>query len=132
MTGNQTPRVLVVDNEDVVRVLMARMLRDGGYDVVEAANGRVALDLLGAAPTNHFDVVVTNTQLPGINGFEFVRTMLEQHPQLRVIHISGHPESLDDERFDALDGVVTTLAKPFTSAALKGAVERALEAARHV
>ena len=64
-------------------------------------------------------MVLTNSRLPGINGFEFVRTMLEQHPHLRVIHVSGHPESLEDARFDALDAV-TTLAKPFTSAALSG------------
>jgi len=129
MTRSQTPRVLVVDNEDVVRVLMARMLRDSGYDVVEAANGRVALELLAAAPTHHFDVVVTNSRLPGINGFEFVRRLLERHPHLRVIHVSGHPESLEDERFDALEGVAT-LAKPFTSSALIEAVEHALKAAQ--
>ena len=114
-----------------MRVLMARMLRDCGYDVVEAANGRVALELLRAEPAHHFDVVVTNSRLPGINGFEFVRTLLEEHPHLRVIHVSGHPESLDDERFHALEGVVTTLTKPFTSVTLSAAVEHALEAAPH-
>ena len=119
-------RLLVVDGEDVVRVLIARMLRDCGYDVVEAANGRVALELLAATPPQHFDLVVTNSRLRGIDGFEFITNVLAKRPGIRVLHVSGHPESLEDTRYDRLDGVLT-LAKPFTSRELTRAVEHCLE-----
>jgi two-component system, cell cycle sensor histidine kinase and response regulator CckA len=120
-------RVLVVDSEDLVRVLLARMLRDCGYDVVEAANGRVALDLVNAGPPRHFDLIVTNSRLPGLNGFEFIAQVLTQYPHLQVLHVTGHPESLQDGRLDQLDRV-TTLVKPFSRDDLREAVERCLEA----
>src|SRR5688572_6164340 len=125
----QPPRLLVVDSEDIVRVLIARMLRDQAYDVVEAANGRVALELLGATPPQHFDVVITNSRLPGLSGYDFVTEMLARYPHLHVIHVSGHPQALDDPRFDRLERV-TTVPKPFTATALGAVVERCLRATR--
>jgi two-component system cell cycle sensor histidine kinase/response regulator CckA len=130
MNSEHSPaRVLVVDSEDAVRVLVARMLRERGYDVVEAANGRVALDLLSAASDGHyFAVVVTNSRLPGVSGYELIAEMLKRFPHLQVVHISGHPDALADARFHALDRV-TTLAKPFTAEALTEAVDQRLHAA---
>jgi two-component system, cell cycle sensor histidine kinase and response regulator CckA len=125
--ARSSARLLVVDPEDVLRVLIARILRDCGYDVVEAANGRVALELLNATPERHFDLIVTNSKLPGMDGFAFIQQVLERYPHLRVVHVSGHPESLDDQRLDALDRVYT-LPKPFHPRDLTDAVERCLEA----
>jgi CheY-like chemotaxis protein len=126
MTSEEGPRrVLVVDNEDLVRVMLARMLRDCGFDVVEAANGRVALELLNAAPARHFNLLVTDSRLPGLNGFEFITQALNQYPHLQVIHVTGHPDALADERLNQL-GRVATLAKPFSRTTLKEEVERRL------
>ena len=127
MTAGHPARLLVVDSEDVVRVLIARMLRDCGYDVVEAANGRVALELLDATPNRHFDLVVTNTRLPGLDGFQFIAQVLAHHPHIRVLHVTGHPESLEDPRLERLDRVAT-LAKPFNLSDLTAAVQRCLQA----
>jgi two-component system cell cycle sensor histidine kinase/response regulator CckA len=95
-------RLLVVDSEDIVRVLIARMLRDCGYDVLEAANGRVAMELLDASAAPHFDLLVTNSRLPGLGGPQFVQQVLAKYPHLRVLHVSGHPESIEDPRIRAL------------------------------
>jgi two-component system cell cycle sensor histidine kinase/response regulator CckA len=116
--------LLVVDNDDAVRLVIARMLRDCGYDVVEAANGRVALDLLAATAPPHFDLIVTNSQLPGVPGVQFIKAVLVRYPRLRVLHLTGHPEAAEDRRIDALG--VTTLLKPVRQRELADAVERCL------
>jgi two-component system, cell cycle sensor histidine kinase and response regulator CckA len=121
-------RLLVVDGEDLVRVLMARILRDRGYDVVEAANGRVALELLEAAGAPHFDLVVTNSRLPGLGGPQLIEEVLAKYPRLRVLHVSGHPESIEDPRIRGLG--IPTLEKPFASKELSDAVQQCLEEKR--
>jgi CheY-like chemotaxis protein len=118
-------RLLVVDNEDMVRTLFARMLRDCGYDVVEAANGRVALELLAATATPHFDLIVTNSVLPGVPGVEFIRTVLVEYPHIRVLHVTGDPESVEDRRIEGFG--VATLVKPLSQQELAQAVERCLQ-----
>jgi two-component system cell cycle sensor histidine kinase/response regulator CckA len=121
-------RLLVVDAEDVVRVLMARMLRDCGYDVLEAANGRVALELLQATCAAHFDLIVTNSRLPGLGGPQFIEEVFAKYPHVRVLHVSGHPDSIEDPRIRALG--IPTLEKPFASTELIEAVQRCLEEGR--
>jgi two-component system cell cycle sensor histidine kinase/response regulator CckA len=119
-------RLLVVDNEDMVRTLFARMLRDCGYDVLEAANGRVALELLAATAPPHIDIIVTDSQLPGVPGVEFIRTVRLKYPHIRVLHVTGHPESIEDRRIENLG--VATLPKPLRQEELADAVGRCLEA----
>ncbi len=116
-------RLLVVDSEDIVRVLMARILRECGYDVVEAANGRVAMELLDATPS-HFDLIVTNSHLPGLEGYDFISRVRLKYPRLRVLHVSGHPDHIDDPRIGELG--IPTLEKPFESRQLTDAVARSL------
>ncbi len=125
VTEPSCARLLVVDNEDMVRTLFARMLRDCGYDVVEAANGRVALDLLAATATPHFDLIVTNSRLPGVPGMEFIRTVLVEYPHIRVLHVTGHPETVEDRRIEGLG--VARLVKPLSQQELAEAVEQCLQ-----
>jgi DNA-binding response OmpR family regulator len=116
-------RLLVVDSEDLVRLLMARMLRDGGFDVREAANGRVALHLLESTPP-HFDLILTNSRLPGLDVYSLITQVRSKYPHLRVLHVSGHPDDIEDPRIEELG--IPTLEKPFDSKALIAAVERCL------
>lgn len=114
----------MVDSDDLVRVLMARMLRDCGYDVLEAANGRVAMELLASNPP-HFDLLVTNSRLAGLDGYDFITQIRAKYPDLRVLHVSGHPDSIADPRIGELG--IPTLEKPFASKELDDAVERCLK-----
>jgi two-component system cell cycle sensor histidine kinase/response regulator CckA len=124
MQQAQRTRVLVVDNEDIVRMVIARMLRDRGFDVVEAANGRVALDLLAASPTAPFDLILTNSRLPGVPGDEFVRQVRDRYPEIRLLHLTGHGEDARDRRIEAMG--VPTVIKPFDQRQLVEAIEQSL------
>jgi DNA-binding response OmpR family regulator len=117
-------RLLVVDNEDMVRTVLTRMLRDCSYDVVEAANGRVALDELAATPRSHFDLVVTNSRLPGLPGVDFIAEVRNRYPEIGILHVTGHPDAVEDSRLEALG--VRTLVKPFHQEELVAAVEEGL------
>ena len=60
-------RVLVVDDEPMVRALIARVLTDEGYEVVAVANGRAALDAARGAAVS-FDLIISNNYMPGLAG----------------------------------------------------------------
>jgi CheY-like chemotaxis protein len=101
-------RVLVVDDEPAVCELMARMLRDEGYEVVKACDGLAGWDLVGRAAES-FDLVVTDSRMPGMSGCEFTRRLREQNPTLPIVHISGS----DASTIYDLPSNVRTLFKPF-------------------
>ncbi|MFH1060232.1 MAG: response regulator [Pseudomonadota bacterium] len=78
--------LLVDDRADFVRI-MAERLRERGYDVAEANDGPSALAALGG---RHFDTIVLDLVMPGMDGIETLRRIKEQDPAARVIVLSGH------------------------------------------
>jgi two-component system NtrC family sensor kinase len=80
--------VLVVDDEEAVVRLIARLLQDIGHRATVVTSGEAALDALGREP---FDLVLCDVKMPGLNGFELVSAMRERDPDLadRVIFITG-------------------------------------------
>lgn len=80
--------VLVVDDEEPVVQLLARLLHDLGHQATLATSGEAALDALGREP---FDLVLCDVKMPGLNGFELVAAIRERDPDLaeRVIFITG-------------------------------------------
>jgi CheY-like chemotaxis protein len=86
--------ILLVDDEDIVRIGTAEMIRDLSHTVVEAGGGAEALDLLagGLAP----DVVVTDYKMPRMDGAELSRRLEADHPSLPVLIITGHTGTTDD------------------------------------
>lgn len=82
--------VMLVEDEDPVRVFAARALRNKGYTVIEARTGEGALDLL--ADTPHIDVLVTDMVMPGMNGATLARRVRQDRPGTRVVLISGYSE----------------------------------------
>lgn len=85
-------RVLVIEDNDSVRELVAMQLRADGYQVAEAENGRQGLELgLATRP----DIVLTDVVLPEVQGHEVVRQLRERWPQLRAIVMSGYAEHAD-------------------------------------
>jgi two-component system cell cycle sensor histidine kinase/response regulator CckA len=117
--------VLILEDEDVVRELAARILLENGYRVVEARNGSEALAALrdrAARPK----LLLTDVIVPDMGTAELERRVHALRPDLSILYMSGYPRGdilqrgllLDDQPF---------LQKPFTREDLTGAVGRAIQ-----
>ena len=129
-SANQTDpgRVLVVDDNKVSRLLLARGLEQQGHRVTFAENGRLALDLLHSQP---FDLVLLDVMMPELDG-EQVLAQLTQAPDLRdipVIMISASDEMDSVVRCIEL-GAEDFLSKPLNAVLLKARVNASLEKKR--
>jgi CheY-like chemotaxis protein len=115
-------RILVVDDEPMVRALITRALTDEGYEVVAVANGRAALDAARGAEVG-FDLIVTNNYMPGLTGSELVVRIRQDFPHLPILHIDDIARR---GRIGHLPTDVPTIYKPFSIATLREAVRRLL------
>ncbi|MCH7710908.1 MAG: PAS domain S-box protein, partial [Proteobacteria bacterium] len=89
LTGVGT--VLLVEDEDAVRMIGARALTSKGYKVIEASDGEGALEVIRAGE-EAIDLVITDVVMPNIDGPTLVREVREIHPDMKVIFISGYAE----------------------------------------
>lgn len=121
LTGGGT--VLLVEDEDPVRLFGARALRSKGYKVVEAQNGEVALELLRE---ERFDLLITDMVMPHVNGAAVIAAARRAHPELPVICISGYTEESMAKEMDNIANL-NFLAKPFSLKDLAGMVKDAME-----
>jgi CheY-like chemotaxis protein len=96
-------------------------LQHAGFDIEEASNGDLALERLEKAS---FDVVVSDINMPGRDGFELLRNVRERYPDLPLILMTGKP-SLESSKEALALGAVRYLVKPVFPAALKAAVDHA-------
>jgi CheY-like chemotaxis protein len=81
--------MIVVDDDDGVRVLIKELLLDRGYDVITAQSGAEGLDQIQHEP--RLSLVITDIRMPGIDGWEFARRATEMRPGLKVLYITGYP-----------------------------------------
>jgi signal transduction histidine kinase/CheY-like chemotaxis protein len=102
-------RLLVVDDEDALRWMVSRILQEEGYEVVQARNGREALERL--AREGRVDLVLTDVVMPVLGGRELVERIAVDYPGLPVIWMSGHPH--DTAFADAGPGGGPASAHPF-------------------
>ena len=86
-------RVLLVDDDDLLRGFLRKVLTKSGYVVVEAANGKDALDL-----SDDVDVLVTDVVMDGMDGLCLADSIQAHRPELPVLFISGHPIDFAKER----------------------------------
>ncbi len=120
-------RILLVDDEAVIRRSAARALRGRGYEVVEAADGEEALDALSSSQAK-VDLLLTDLMLPGTDGRAVIERALTVRPELRAIVISAQlPEGAWRAAGVQGDDRVFLLPKPFTLAELAAAVKKALD-----
>jgi CheY-like chemotaxis protein len=124
--GGNEVRVLVVDDSEIMCELATRMLQGFGFRVEVAYGGKQALGLL---LTREFDVVLIDCQMPGVDGYDVVRTYRRAEPlradgrRLPFIAVTG--ETAEECRPACLEaGMDDYLGKPFTAADLKRIVER--------
>lgn len=80
-------RVLIVDDEKSVREMLSKVLEYENYDPVEAADGSQALAAIGGGD---FDAMMLDIKMPGMDGMEVLKKVVEDHPEVPVIMISGH------------------------------------------
>jgi CheY-like chemotaxis protein len=105
--------VLIVDDEAPLRDVLRRSLERGGHSVVEAGNGKAALQVLSSDPV---DLVISDVHMPEMDGLEFLMQMRREHPGLPIITVTaGGSMSQDDVLTTAsMLGAVAVLGKPFS------------------
>jgi two-component system, cell cycle sensor histidine kinase and response regulator CckA len=123
-TGSRTPTILVVDDEDIVRALVTRALREAGYRVVQAEHGAAALALLESG-CEAIHLVISDLVMPGVGGREVARWVQVHCPALPVLFISGYPRTYL-EAHDLYDAAIPLLRKPFLPSRLLEAVQELL------
>lgn len=121
LTGVGT--VMLVEDEDPVRLFGARALRGKGYRVIEAATGGAALKLFQEGEADDIDLLVTDIVMPEIDGPRLIVEARRIRPDLPVICVSGYAESEFREQLAGLENV-HFLPKPFTLQQLAGTVKR--------
>jgi CheY-like chemotaxis protein len=114
-------RILIIDDEPALRMLVRRMLESAGHDVVEAEHGRAGVELY---EKQAFDVVVTDIIMPESEGLETVRRLRGIAPGLRIVAISGGGRGAADYLgMASAFGANATLPKPFRREELLACVE---------
>jgi two-component system cell cycle sensor histidine kinase/response regulator CckA len=113
--------VLLVEDQDAVRRFARLALESQGHEVNTAESGEGALDL--ATPDTHFDVLVTDVMMPGIDGRELAVQLRAHRPDLGVVLMSGYAP--DTDRIEPVERSVF-LPKPFPPADLFAALDKAL------
>jgi two-component system alkaline phosphatase synthesis response regulator PhoP len=117
-------RILVVDDEAVVRRTLRALLERAGYAVLEAAHGLEALDLLDGA-----DLVVLDWNMPQMDGLELLRHLREERPELPVLMLTAHDG--EAERVQGLRlGADDYLGKPLRNAEFLARIEALLRRTR--
>ncbi|HEY2891925.1 MAG TPA: ATP-binding protein, partial [Dongiaceae bacterium] len=125
LTGAGT--ILLVEDEDAVRLFSARALRNKGYKVIEARSGEAALVIMGQ-DGEPIDLLITDVVMPEMDGPALVEEVRSRRPDMKVIFISGYAESAFRQR--ASDGsMLHFLAKPFSLKQLATKVKDVLEEA---
>jgi DNA-binding NtrC family response regulator len=110
-------RVLVVEDDVLVRMAITEMLEVAGMATAEAATAEAALDILSTGPSCH--AVVSDVSLPGLSGVELAGAVRARWPSMRIILVSGHERVAVPESA----APVSFLAKPFQFEDLLKAVE---------
>ena len=108
-------RILIVDDDKEIRDIVSKLLADMGHEVVEASNGEEGLGLFLHSP---FDLVITDLNMPEVDGLTLAFSIKERSPPTPVILITGH--ALDAVQGDPVDFVMH---KPFTLVDLEQKVQ---------
>jgi CheY-like chemotaxis protein len=122
------PRILVVDDDDGVRVAVAHILRAAGYRIALACDGKEAMDVF-----EKFDpsLLITDIVMPNQDGMETIREIKKHHPHIKIIAMSGGARMENSDLFQrALDsGADHTISKPFEFRQLTELIQFSLQPA---
>jgi len=124
LTGQGT--ILLVEDEDAVRMFASRALRNKGYNVLEAENGEMALDIINEQD-RQIDLIVSDVIMPGMDGHTFVNLVRHELKDVKVILMSGYAEETFRDEIGR-DDTIHFLGKPFTLKDLASKVKDVLDA----
>jgi DNA-binding NtrC family response regulator len=116
-------RILIIDDEEVLREVLETLLQREGFDTLTAATGEEGVTLLD---TEEADLVVLDMMLPGMNGIETMRMIRESHPTLPIIIITAY-SSIDGAIQAMKEGAYHYIPKPFKNEEVVLTVRKALE-----
>jgi len=116
--------ILIIDDDDLMRVLLRSAFEEAGYEVAEAANGLQGLELYRQRPT---DLVITDIVMPEMNGLDLLLALTREFLNAKVIAISGAGGEKNVLDVAKLLGARQTFQKPFSLPHLLGAVRYELE-----
>jgi two-component system cell cycle response regulator CpdR len=121
------PRILIADDEEPVRSLIARALLMDGHVTVTAQDGAEALDILSREP-GAFDLLLTDIKMPIMDGIALALAAARDFPKLPILLMTGFADQR--ERASGLNAIVhDVITKPFSVADIRKAVSSALRAA---
>jgi len=117
-------RVLIVDDEDSMRLLVARAIAMDGHDIMTASDGAEALEILGNTDSA-FDLLLTDIQMPIMDGIALALAAARDFPDLTILLMTGFAEQR--ERASGLNAIAyDVITKPFSVADIRTAVADAL------
>jgi len=114
--------LLVVDDDDALRIVVTDLLLKEGYKITTASGGREAIDLLNK---NRFDLVLLDIIMPDVDGFSVLKLIKAEHPKVKVIMLTAYSElkmAVESKKLGADDFI----AKPYMREDLLKSVQLAL------
>jgi len=119
-------RVLIADDEESMRLLVARAIAMDGHDIVTAEDGAEALDII-MREDGAFDLLLTDIKMPVMDGIALALAVARDFPRLTILLMTGFADQR--ERASGLDAIVhDVVTKPFAVADIRTAVADALAA----
>jgi DNA-binding NtrC family response regulator len=118
-------KILVVDDEEALRVVLSAELDGEGYQVSSAADGQAAINIL---MTNEFDLILLDIKMPNVDGFEVLKFVKDRWPKTKVVMLTGFADlknAIESKKLGAEDFV----SKPYDLVDLLTTVERVLTSA---
>jgi DNA-binding NtrC family response regulator len=115
-------RILVVDDEEALRIVLSAELEGEGYQVASAADGQDAINILA---TKEFDLILLDIKMPNVDGFEVLKYCKEHCPKTKVVMLTGFADlknAIESKKLGAEDFV----SKPYDLVDLLTTVERVL------
>lgn len=114
-------KILIVDDEEMMRNLLTKILKRENYQILTAGDGQEAVELLEKEPV---DLIISDMKMPRMNGFELLKYVKENHPRIGIIIMTAYGDTYTVK--DALIlGADEYITKPFKSYEISLVVERA-------
>jgi two-component system, cell cycle response regulator CpdR len=121
-------RILIAEDEEPVRTLVARALAQDGHEVMTAADGAAALDVL-AREAGNVALLLSDIRMPGMDGIALAHATARHHPNVAILLMTGFADQRE-RAHDIVAVVHDVVSKPFSLNEIRQAVRRALAAGK--